>query len=128
MSKKYIPTKEQRDHVRVMAAVGMPHELICRQLINPETKKIITQKTLVKAFKKELDEGLATANAMVARSLYQKAISDGRQSVAAAIFWLKTRAGWKESIDVNSTIKDYRQIPADMDAAQAAQLYLANLN
>jgi hypothetical protein len=34
----------------------------------------------------------------VAESLYRKATSEGPQSVTAAIFWLKTRAGWKESI------------------------------
>ena len=29
--------------------------------------------------------------------VYKKALGDGAQSVAAAIFWLKTRAGWKET-------------------------------
>ena len=33
------------------------------------------------------------ANAMVASSLYMKAI---KGNVVARIFWLKTRAGWKE--------------------------------
>ena len=34
--------------------------------------------------------------AKVAESLFRKATGDHRQSVTAAIFWLKTRAGWKE--------------------------------
>jgi hypothetical protein len=34
----------------------------------------------------------------VAESLYRKAATDGPQSVTAAIFWLKTRAGWKELV------------------------------
>ena len=29
-------------------------------------------------------------------NLYRKATGDGREAVIAAIFWLKTRAGWKE--------------------------------
>ncbi len=32
----------------------------------------------------------------MAESLYRKAIGEGPQSVTAAIFWLKTRAHWKE--------------------------------
>jgi hypothetical protein len=33
----------------------------------------------------------------VAESLYRKALGDGAQADTAAIFWLKTRAGWKET-------------------------------
>ena len=32
----------------------------------------------------------------VAESLFRKATGDGSQAVTAAIFWLKTRARWKE--------------------------------
>ena len=37
------------------------------------------------------------ANAKVAENLYRKATGDGREAVTAAIFWLKTRASWKET-------------------------------
>ena len=37
------------------------------------------------------------ANARVAESLYRKATGEGREAVTAAIFWLKTRARWKET-------------------------------
>jgi hypothetical protein len=33
----------------------------------------------------------------VAESLYRKATGEGREAVTAAIFWLKTRARWKET-------------------------------
>ena len=33
----------------------------------------------------------------MAENLFRKATGDGPQAVAAAIFWLKTRAGWKET-------------------------------
>jgi hypothetical protein len=33
----------------------------------------------------------------VAENLYRKATGEGREAVTAAIFWLKTRAGWRES-------------------------------
>ncbi|MER8822615.1 hypothetical protein NKH70_22830 [Mesorhizobium sp. M0991] len=40
---------------------------------------------------------LARRNARVAESLYRKATGEGREAVTAAIFWLKTRARWKET-------------------------------
>ena len=32
----------------------------------------------------------------MAESLFRKAVGDGPQSVTAAMFWLKARAGWRE--------------------------------
>jgi hypothetical protein len=46
---------------------------------------------------RELESGQIKANARVAESLYRKALGDGREGVTAAIFWLKTRARWKET-------------------------------
>ena len=34
----------------------------------------------------------------MAENLCRKATGDGREAVIAAIFWLKTRAGWKETV------------------------------
>ena len=45
----------------------------------------------------ELASGGIKANARVAESLYRKATGEGREAVTAAIFWLKTRARWKET-------------------------------
>jgi hypothetical protein len=45
----------------------------------------------------ELKAGHLKANARVAENLFRKATGDGRESVTAAIFWLKTRARWKET-------------------------------
>ena len=57
----------------------------------------VDPKTLRKHYRSELDHGHVKANAKVAENLYRKATGDGRESVIAAIFWLKTRAGWKET-------------------------------
>ena len=38
------------------------------------------------------------ANARVAERLYRKAIGEGQESFTAAIFWMKTRARWKETM------------------------------
>jgi len=54
-------------------------------------------KRLRKHYREELDTGHIKATAKVAESLFRKATTDGAQSVTAAIFWLKTRGGWRET-------------------------------
>jgi hypothetical protein len=57
----------------------------------------IDAKTLRKHYREELDTGHIKATAKVAESLFRKATGEGAQSVTAAIFWLKTRGGWRET-------------------------------
>lgn len=47
-------------------------------------------------YSRELESAAIKANVRVAESLFRKATGEGRESVVAAIFWLKTRARWKE--------------------------------
>ena len=84
------PTDEFRKIVEAMVAYGIPLEDISNVLG-------IDRKTLSKHYSAEIDTAAAQANAKVAESLFRKATSDGTQSVTAAIFWLKTKAGWKET-------------------------------
>ena len=81
------PTDELRAKVRQLSHVGVPHDDIA---------KIVecSPKTLRKHFRRELDLGSAEANAMMGGYLYQNG-KDG--NVAAQIFWMKSRAGWRES-------------------------------
>src|SRR6478609_2176716 len=79
-----------RGQVEALAGFGIPEPEIAKVLeIDPER--------LRELFAKELDGGRTRANAKVAENLFRKAIGEGRESVTAAIFWLKTRAGWKET-------------------------------
>jgi hypothetical protein len=57
----------------------------------------------------------------IAESLFRKAIGNDRQSVTAAIFWLKTRAGWKETSvhelnGLHLTVATEPMSPAELDA------------
>ena len=84
------PDAARRRQVEAMAGYGVPEADIARVLhIDP--------KTLRKHYRDELDSGHVKANAKVAENLFRKATGDGPQSVTAAIFWLKTRARWKET-------------------------------
>ena len=85
----HVPTDDIRKKVDAMAGYGVPHDLIAR-VLNMSTP------TLVKYYKEELETAHVRANTAVAQALFKKAIGDGPQSVTAAIFWAKTRMGWKE--------------------------------
>jgi len=81
------PTPEDRRMVRAFAGFGVPQEDIARHLG-------LDSKTLRKHFRNELDRGIVDANAKVAQSLFQMATTG--KNVAAAIFWMKCRGGWRE--------------------------------
>lgn len=81
------PTPEAQDTAKRLSALGVPHEDIA-------TRLKISADTLVKYYKEELDEGRIDANAAIAGTLFQQA---KKGNTAAAIFWLKTRARWKET-------------------------------
>ena len=84
------PDDFHRRQVEAMAGYGVPEHAIARVVkIDP--------KTLRKHYREELDTGQIKATAKVAESLFRKATGDGSQSVTAAIFWLKTRGGWRET-------------------------------
>jgi hypothetical protein len=84
------PDATSRRQVEAMAGYGVPEDAIARVLA-------IDPKTLRKHYRDELDTGQIKATAKVAESLFRKATTDGNQSVTAAIFWLKTRGGWRET-------------------------------
>lgn len=88
--KPFEPTDDQRRTVTDMAAVGITQEQIALFLD-------IDDNTLRKHFRRELDIAALEANVKVAKSLYVKAISG---DIGAAVWWTKTRMGWKEKQDL----------------------------
>lgn len=87
----HLPDLVHRRQVEAMAGYGVPEADIAGVLgIDP--------KTLRKHYRSELDHGHVKANAKVAEFLFRRATTEGPQAVTAAIFWLKTRAAWKEPV------------------------------
>jgi hypothetical protein len=81
------PDPALRRQVEAMAAYGIPETDISRVVhIDP--------KTLRKHYREELDLGESKANAQVAGFLFNAAKNG---NVTAQIFWLKTRARWRET-------------------------------
>jgi hypothetical protein len=82
----FVVTDALREKVRHLAGLGVPQDDIAR-IIN------CAPKTLRRHFRDELDRGVAEANAMISGSLFTAAKAG---NIAAIIFWLKTRAHWRE--------------------------------
>ena len=83
----HLPNTDTRNRVYILATVGTRHEDIATVLS-------ISHDTLVKYYKEELDKGRIEANASVAETLFKQA-KEG--NTTAMIFWLKSRAKWKET-------------------------------
>jgi hypothetical protein len=94
----HVPTEPQRRQVEALAGFGIQETEIAGLMgCDP--------KTLRKHYREELDHGHTKANAKVAENLFRMALGQGREAVTAAIFWLKTRARWKETM-VNEVTHD----------------------
>ena len=101
------PTAETKQLVQLHATIGTPQEDIARVLgIDP--------KTLRKYYRDELDLASATANATIGGALFNKAKGG---DTAAMIFWMKTRAGWREKQELDLTSSDGSMTPKDSGAA-----------
>ena len=87
MTEKHQPTPITRNLVETHTAVGTTQEVLASIMG-------ISLPTLRLHYRKELDEALAKANAAIGGALYKKAIGGDNASM---IFWMKTRAKWRET-------------------------------
>jgi predicted ArsR family transcriptional regulator len=94
------PDDESKRMVKTLSAVGIRYEDIAAKLE-------ITDDTLRKHYRKELDEGRVEANAAIGQTLFQQAKNG---NTTAAIFWLKTRAQWRETDRIEVTGPDGKAI------------------
>jgi hypothetical protein len=105
------PTPEQRQIVQLHATLGTDQATIAR-IIG------IDAKTLRLHYRDELDLAMAKANATIGGALFNKAKGG---DTTAMIFWMKTRAGWRErhEVDLSSTDGSMspKGIPDDIAAA-----------
>lgn len=107
----HTPTDKTKAEVSALCSFGVPQsEIACYIGIDP--------KTLRKHYRAELDTSVTRANAAVGRFLYQNAsgqtIGKGAthsDCVRAAMFWAKTRMGWRETSQVDHTSSDGSMSP-----------------
>lgn len=84
----HIPNEITRVLAFNLNAVGVKHDEIARRLG-------ISDETLRKHYRDELDASLQDMNINVMNVIYKKIIEN--EDVNAAFRWLKCRAGWKEA-------------------------------
>lgn len=87
MSNPHIPNDKTKGEVAALTSFGHTQEEIAAHLS-------ISVDTMVKYYRDEIDNSVLRANAKVASKLYKKAVE--QEDLAAIIFWLKTRARWRE--------------------------------
>lgn len=90
------PTRESRQIVQLHATIGTQQHTIADILG-------IDGKTLRKHYREELDHAMAQANATIGGALFNKAKGG---DTTAMIFWMKTRAGWRERQEIDHTSSD----------------------
>jgi predicted ArsR family transcriptional regulator len=98
--KEHIPDDKSRLLVKSLSAVGIRYIDIAQKLD-------ITDDTLRKHYKKELEEGRIDANTQMGTTLFQQAKAG---NTTALIFWLKTRAGWKETSVTEHAVGEGQEI------------------
>jgi hypothetical protein len=124
--KAFVPTKEQRDLVSQLAAMGTPQADIRKLILKPDDRRPVSIGLLERVFRDELDTGALKANAVIAGALFNKAKSG---DTACMIFWLKTRAKWREVQRFEHTGADGKPIqsqdvppPMDLTALSEEEL------
>jgi len=116
--KPHAPSDAQRKLVQLHATVGTTQEMIARVIG-------IDKKTLRLHYRDELDLSTVNANATIGGKLFNKAKGG---DTASMIFWLKTRAGWREKSDVNLISEDRSMSPkAALDLSRLSPEALAEI-
>lgn len=113
----FVPNESQREMVKTLHAVGMPHATIAKGIG-------IDQQTLAKHFRDELDHAAAEADAKVAGTMFRIATDLTHKDVQrAAQFWLQARAKWRTQSEINFAAGDPDGSP-DPNDVQATQITL----
>jgi hypothetical protein len=113
----HYPTEAQRQLVQLHATIGTPQKTIAG-IIG------IDDKTLAKHYREELDLAMAKANAAIGGALFNKAKGG---DTTAMIFWMKTRARWKEQHQVDHTSSDGTMTPRGLDVSKLSTEALAEI-
>lgn len=124
----HAPTDKTRAEVSALCSFGIPqHEIASYIGVDP--------KTLRKHYREELDMAHTKANAQVGRFLFQNASGQTLEKgasysdcVRAAMFWAKTRMGWRETQELNHKSEDGSMSPKSaLDVSKISDSALAEL-
>jgi len=128
--KKFVPTPDHRDLVKLLAGRGIPQEHIRQLIRNPQTGRPLAIKTLRRAFLTEIKTAKVELKVQVARLIMDtilgrrpvnaKPIKDERVRARLAIFVAKTRLGW-------SGANCHQQVPDPLDVEHVRRRFIARI-
>lgn len=118
--KPHKPTDKTRSEVSALASFGVPQEDIAAYIG-------ISKPTLAKHYADELSFSSIKANATVGKFLFNMASGQAIKSGAsygecsrAAMFWAKTRMGWRETNHIDHSSSDGTMTPPQTIIIKAA--------
>ena len=105
--------------VKQLSGIGIPHDMIC-------SIADISKPTLYKYYREELDKGKASAVAKVAANLFDMATGNGNRALPAAIFFLKTQGGFRETdrieiADVSEESDKFRKLLSNIRESKLSE-------
>jgi hypothetical protein len=119
-------TQDQRNQVKLMKALGIPEDRICKTITNPRTRKPVAPMTLARAFAAELESGATEFHALVGNFILcailgKKPMLGADQKRAGphdcGDLLRQTQMGWKETVVNEQANKDGKPFLVD-DARQ----------
>ena len=115
---KFEPTQDQRSQVKMMKALGIPEDRICKTITNPRTRKPVAPMTLARAFAAELASGATEFHTLVGNFILC-AILGKKPALGEAIKseQVRMKMGWKETVVNEPANKDDKPFLVD-DARQ----------
>jgi hypothetical protein len=96
--RNHVPTEPARQAVKAMVITGIPLTRVASALG-------MDGGTLRRHYRAEIDESADKANTAVISNLYRIATGKTPQAMPAAIFWAKTKLGWRETSKVEATVE-----------------------
>ncbi len=122
------PTEKTRAEIVALRSYGVPIKEVASYIG-------IDDKTMYKYYRAELEQSAMKANANVGKFLYQaasgQALTTGAthsDCVRAAMFWAKTRMGWKETNVQEHTGANGGVIQVNTTAMSAEEAYNLLIN
>ena len=111
----HAPDEKSKKQVATMTGFGLTQAQIAA-IVG------ISEDTLQKYYQEEIEKGVARANMQVANNLFSIATSKGSGAVAAAIFWMKTRARWRETDRIEVSGPDGGPIQTETKSLDVSRL------
>ena len=111
----HMPTERQRQTVQVLKSCGNPHKVIARVIG-------IDEKTLMKHYRTELDNGFAEVKAMMGAAVVKAGL---RGNISALKYWLMCFGGpeWRHRDPEDGTVQNNVLILSTTSPEEAARTY-----